>query len=139
MFSLFELFRAMSHYGSGEPLRRKDKEEIYAWYQHGVRGHGYKATAQRFQRPVDTVRSIVKHGDAFAGDFSPQPKSGRPPTVTEDDIEKMTRMIEEDPYITDTRLAAALEGKVTRFHVGRILSSLEPPIVRVTAVKVEPK
>jgi transposase len=129
----------MSHAGSGQRIRKLDKEQIYQFHKKGVRGHGLRATASHFRRPIPTVQSIIEHGDKFDGDFSPQAKPGRPPTVNKQDIKKMLSKIERDPFVTTNELADIIGNKVTVSDINKILKKQKPPVVRVVPVKVEPQ
>jgi transposase len=125
--------------GSGQRIRNKTRKQACEFYQHGVRGHGLKATGAKFGIDPMTVRSIVIQFSQTGDISTSSMKSGRPRKLRNDDVQKMLLAIEANPYVTAGQLSALIDYKITARSVCRYLASLEPPVVRVTPVKQEPK
>jgi hypothetical protein len=134
----FPFFQPMGGSGSGIPLRPQQRAKIVAWYQHGVRGHGLKQTAEKFGVSHETVRLVVAD-DVAGGDVMGQRlKTGRPRELTQTDIKKLVKSVECNPYISYDQLAAVVHHRVHASTVFRALKRLDPPIVQVSPVDVLP-
>lgn len=86
-------------------------------------GWSWNQIFTHFQReiPMSTLRSTVSRANKRVNNIS-QSRSGRPRKLTDDDIAKINKKIEENPKVSYEDLLAEVDHKVERSSIWRVLA-----------------
>jgi transposase len=128
----------MSHKRKYQEVEPATQLDIAREYQRGVRGHGIRALAQRFDLPSGTIQHIIERAEASKGD-PVQPRGHRELSLTKRERVKLERHTDKHPFTTNRELSALVGNKIAPRTVSDYLKRACPRFTRKQPERQEPE